>query len=409
MIPNVKLPEDQAAFSAYNEVDLPTESRIESMRRSGIATKNDVWVAIEKVHGTNFAAYLINEREMRFAKRSGIMDPNENFFGYHVLVEELTAQMGYICELIKKKFNVPHVNRLIMHGEMFGARYDHPQVPKSQKQYRLPNGRTYPIAGIQIQMEPFPQYSPELHFFAFDLKYTVGDEENLVGYDDACEIFAQVPNLIYGKPIVRGTFDECLAFDVENFVTPLPGLLGLGNYPLEGNWAEGVCIRHVLRGTPAFEAKCARLATTSMIKVRSSAFMELKHPGKQKELKEAFLRAVREKAVKLAGNTVALPESVLPEVEAAANALLLNHVSDGRLNNVVSKIGVETLQDGSTTLDELSMMLTKDALKDFLKDVDPAVLNTAVQFRKMLGANCYREAVKVVRGRWNDLAKPEVA
>jgi len=298
------LPQNQESFCAYNEIDLPTESRVDSIRRSRIASQE--WVACEKVHGTNFAVYLINEEEVRFAKRSGIMDPNENFFGYHLLQDEFSAQVRILCDLLKQKYSISgRVGRVVLYGELFGAKYKHPLVPKSTKWCVLPSKKKIPIAGVEIQSEPFPQYSPELHFFAFDIQYSIsGAAEDMVmlGFDDFTEMCGKVPNLLYAKPLVRGTLDECLAFDVENFITPLPALLGLGNYPLDGNLAEGVVIRHVKRGDPAIEV----LNVSTIIKLRCSSFMELKHPGKQQELKATFLDTVRAGALQRVQNGISV-------------------------------------------------------------------------------------------------------
>ncbi|CUE61637.1 RNA editing ligase, putative [Bodo saltans] len=398
-----QLPHDQTSFSAYVEIDLPSESRIDIINKSSLGSQE--WVAIEKVHGTNFGIYLMDETTVRFSKRSGLMDPNENFFGYHVLVDEFTAQIRILCDLIKQKFNVHKIGRVVLNGELFGARYKHPLVPKSTKWCTLPNGKKFPLSGVRIQNEPFPQYSPELHFFAFDLKYSVSGEESdfvMLGYDDFVELCSKTPNLMFAKALVRGTLNQCLAFDVENFVTPIPALLGLGNYPLEGNLAEGVIIRHVKRGAPEVE----RVGVATIIKLRCSSFMELKHPGKQQELKATFLDTVRAAAVKRSGGEMtAIPDAMLPAIESAANALLLNNVSDGRLNNVLSKIGREPLLNGEKTKQDLTLLLAKDALKDFLKEIDTAVLNTALSFRKMLITNVYNESKKLVDGKWKEILK----
>lgn len=402
------LPHNQEDFYAYHEIDLPTESRIDSIRRSRIASQE--WVACEKVHGTNFATYLINEDDVRFAKRSGIMDPNENFFGYHLLQDEFTAQVRIVCDLLKQKFGISgRIGRVVLHGELFGAKYKHPLVPKSTKWCVLPSKKKIPIAGVEIQSEPFPQYSPELHFFAFDIQYSIsGAAEDMVmlGFDDFSEICAKVPNLLYAKPLVRGTLDECLAFDVENFITPLPALLGLGNYPLDGNLAEGVVIRHVKRGDPAIES----LNVSTIIKLRCSSFMELKHPGKQQELKATFLDTVRAGALQRVQNgksVTILAESMLPKVEAAANALLLNNVSKGRLSNVLSKIGREPLLTGECAKDDVVVLLAKDALKDFLKETDVVVLNTALSFRRTLIQNVFFAAKTLVQEEWRHIMDRE--
>ncbi|KAG5512554.1 hypothetical protein GH5_08523 [Leishmania sp. Ghana 2012 LV757] len=404
------LPQNQEDFSAYTEIDLPTETRIDAIRRTAIA--NQEWVACEKVHGTNFAIYLISENEVRFAKRSGIMDPNEHFFGYHLLVDDFTAQVRALCALLKRKYGVTgRMGRVVLHGELFGAKYEHPLVPKSVKWCTLPNKKRIPISGVEIQSEPFPQYSPELHYFAFDVKYSVSGSEKdmvLLPFDDFTEVCSQVPGLLYAKPLVRGTLDECLAFDVENFITPLPALLGLGNYPLEGNLAEGVVIRHVRRGDPAVESS----GVSTIIKLRCSSFMELKHPGKQQELKATFLDTVRAGALqRMRGGkqVTVLADSMLPKLEAAANALLLNNVSEGRLSNVLSKIGREPLLSGEVTEADVVLMLAQDALKDFLKETDAMVLNTSLSFRKTLIRSVYFAAEALLREKWKQIIARERA
>jgi len=395
---------EQEKFSAYNEIDLPSEGRIEGIRKSGLGSKAHEWVALEKVHGANFGIYLVNEHEVKFAKRSGIMDQNENFFGYHVLAPECTAHVRAMHQLLREKLNVPTINKVILHGELFGCKYKHPNVPKSEKWCTLPNGKKFPLSGVLIQKEPFPQYSPELHFFCFDVKYSISgkeSEEKILSYDDMASLCEQIPGLLYAKPIVRGTLDQCLAFDVENFKTPLPALLGLGNFPLEGNYAEGIVVRHVKRGSPEIE----KYNVSTILKIRCSAFMELKHPNKQKELKETYFDTIRKAAVTRAGGeAVALADTMLPAVEAAANALLLNNVSEGRLSNVVSKINRESIVSGATSKEDLTLLLAKDALKDFLKEGDDLVLNTGLTFREHLIRNVYHEARKLVNEQWAELS-----
>lgn len=403
------LPKDQDDFTAYAEIDLPSESRIETIRKAGLG--NQEWVACEKVHGANFGIYLLRENEVRFAKRSGIMDPNENFFGYHVLYDQFSAFVHILCDLIKQKYGLGRVEKVILNGEIFGAKYEHPLVPKSSKWCVLPNGKKIPIAGIEIQREPFPQYSPELQFYAFDIKYSVsGADDALVtlDFDEFTELAGKIPNLLFAKPVVRGTLDDCLAFDVENFYTPLPALLGLGNYPLEGNLAEGVVIRHVKRGHPQIE----KHNVSTIIKLRCSSFMELKHPGKQKELKETFIDTVRAGALKRTKGGSGLTEMAkasLPQVEAAACDLLLNHVSEGRLSNVLSKVGREPLLAGELTKKQVGDMLAKDALKDFLKEGEELVLNTPIMFRKKLIEVVYWASQDLVSSKWDALMKEERA
>ena len=379
------------------------------MLKSPIA--NDDWVAIEKVHGTNFAIYLIDEKEVKFGKRSGIMSPQENFFGYHLLLDEFTFQVHAAVELVKQKFGISRIGLLIINGEFHGGKYDHPNVPKSEKIYEIPSPslsiptKRYPVASVMIQEEKFPQYSPELHYFAFDLRYSVsGATSDLVtlSYDEACSVFEKVPNLLYGKALARGPLKKVLEFDVENFETPLPALLGLGNYPLEGNYAEGIVVRHVKHDVPGFNS----FGTATMLKIRSSAFMELKHRGHQGKLEGELIYQLQKHASQKRNRTEIL-EAYLPEVEAAAIKMFNNFVAKGRMSNLISKIGIEPLQKGELSAEELTRLFAKDALKDFLKHSDDALLNTSVAFRKKICEHAYHECREYVEKNWKEILRAD--
>jgi RNA-editing ligase len=422
-------------FVQYTEIDLPATTRINHIRSKGFATKKHEWVAMEKVHGTNFGVYLVDEAIMKYAKRSGIMNDNENFFGYHVMTQDFTQWIRFACELIKHKYGIEHLGTVILNGELFGAKYRHPDVPKSTKVARLPNGSTQPISQVDIQEEAFPQYSPELHYFCFDVKYSIKGSQlsgselvhagpdgakqysdlQVLPYDDFLEICEQVkkrfPEFIYAKPLLRGTLDQCLTFDVENFITPLPATeLGLGDYPLKNNYGEGIIIKHVLRGNSAFDANAEMSGVSTILKLRSSQFMELKHAGKAAEMRKDF-REIREEAIKQNGGKIADMEitSMMTNVQKAINEQLINHVSSGRLNNVVSKYGKQVLISGEMSKEYLAMLLAKDALKDFLKDNDGPELTFSSPYalREMYNFNAYAEALNVVNEKWAELTKPQ--
>lgn len=108
-----------------------------------------------------------------------------------------------------------------------------------------------------VQTDPFPQYSPNLHFYAFDIKYTMEPQSpyRLLTYDEALSIFEAIPDLLHAKAIIRGPMSKVAAFDVEHFETTIPPLVGMGNYPLKGNWAEGLVVKHCRRGEPGFDVK----------------------------------------------------------------------------------------------------------------------------------------------------------
>jgi RNA-editing ligase len=200
--------------------------------------------------------------------------------------------------------------------------------------------------------------------------------------------------------LVRGTLKDCLSFDVENFITPLPALLGLGNYPLEGNYAEGIIVRHNLHRTPGFDAR----GHTTCLKVRCSAFMEMKHPGKQAELQQEMVYQLQKQA---GGKIGVQSETVLPEAELAALAVLRNYICKSRAVNAISKVGILPLQKGVITAEQFTLILAKDVLKDFLRCSEDIVLNTAVTFRKQLITHCYMDTKKFVTENWAELLRAD--
>ena len=269
----------QKKFAAYHKIERPNESRLQRMLKSSIA--NDDWVATEKIHGYNLGIYLIDENNARFATRTQIMSPHKDFHGYHLIANELKFQVHAALELLKLKLGIPRIGLLIIDGYLFGANYDHPDVPLSTRVYEIPSPslkippKRYRVADVLMNdEEEFPQYSPEIHFFAFDLRYSVsGNSKDLINmsYDYTCSVFEKVPKLIYGKPLARGPLKSLLKFGLENFETQLPAQLGLANCPLDFNYAAGVIVRHVKHGVPGFDHP----GTPTILKIRTPAYMAM--------------------------------------------------------------------------------------------------------------------------------------
>ncbi|EPY40852.1 RNA editing ligase [Angomonas deanei] len=248
-------------FERYPSIENSTPKRIEALQSKGMAL--DEWIATEKVHGANFSLYSIaGQSNLQFAKRSGMLPRSEHFFGYHLLIPELTERMGRCRELLAQSLNEqPHV--VVVNGELFGGKYDHPQVP-TRRTTVLVDGKQRTAGAVQT--DAFPQYSPDLHFYAFDMQYKIAPYAptfTRLTYDAALRIFEQVPGLLYAKPILRGPLYKILAFNVDKFQTTIPAQLGLGNYPLQDNWAEGIVVRHARRGNHSLTRPTARRRPSS--------------------------------------------------------------------------------------------------------------------------------------------------
>ncbi|RHW74275.1 RNA editing ligase, KREL2 [Trypanosoma brucei equiperdum] len=388
---------DGSIFERYTEIDNSNERRINALKGCGMF--EDEWIATEKVHGANFGIYSIEgEKMIRYAKRSGIMPPNEHFFGYHILIPELqryvTSIREMLCEKQKKKLHVVLIN-----GELFGGKYDHPSVPKTRKTVMVA-GKPRTISAVQT--DSFPQYSPDLHFYAFDIKYkeTEGGDYTTLVYDEAIELFQRVPGLLYARAVIRGPMSKVAAFDVERFVTTIPPLVGMGNYPLTGNWAEGLVVKHSRLGMAGFDPK-----GPTVLKFKCTAFQEISTDRAQGPRVDE-MRNVRRDSINRAGVQLPDLESIVQDpIQLEASKLLLNHVCENRLKNVLSKIGTEPFEKEEMTPDQLATLLAKDALKDFLKDTEPSIVNIPVLIRKDLTRYVIFESRRLVCSQWKDILK----
>lgn len=380
-------------FERYTEIENSNEKRITALQNTGLL--NDEWIATEKVHGANFGIYSLDGgKTVRFSKRSGLMSANEHFFGYHGLLANLQRYAGDVRERVSAHFSLsPHT--VLINGELFGGKYDHPMVPRVKKTVMV-GGRARAVSAVQT--DSFPQYSPDLHFYAFDIKFKAAEDSpayRTLTFDEATGIFDKVPGLLYAQAIVRGPMTKVAAFDVENFQTTIPPLVGMGNYPLKGNWAEGLVVKHCRRGEDGFDPK-----GLTILKFKSTAFQEISTDRLAGPRVDA-MEGIRRSSISVAG--VQLPEvaSVIQDpglLEAAR--YLLAHVTDNRLKSVLSKIGSDPFERQVMSPEDLATLLAEDALKDFLKEAAPEVVNATITTRRDMARYCLFESRKLVCGEW---------
>jgi Rnl2 family RNA ligase len=274
----------------------------------------DDFIVEEKVHGANFAIYY-DGKELRGAKRSGFVGGDgENFFNSDKVLERYESAVKALFE----NYNGRPI-RIV--GEIYGAFYNHPDVEK--------------IKGVK-RVQAGVEYNPDVDFIAFDL--SILDEEfeswTTINKDEANLQF-ESSGMFYAVPLFRGTLDECLAYP-NAFKSTIPARLGLPEHPLE-NICEGVVIK------PVITSKLGN-GERIVIKNKNEKFTEVAHGKKSSgEPKEA---------VKLS------------ELGEKMKDMLVAHLTENRLRNVISKVGNITQKD----FGKLMGLFTSDAIEDFEKD-----------------------------------------
>jgi Rnl2 family RNA ligase len=203
-----------------------------------------------------------------------------------------------------------------------------------------PHPDVKPNPNIKLPIQRGVWYSPNIHFFAFDIK--LFPKGGFLGYDEACGYFEEC-GFMYSKPIVRGTFNEVYSFDVEKFTTRVPISLGLPEIP--ENYAEGIVLKPVVHTRTAKNDRV-------ILKKKHSAFRE-KVEGVAPNPKGKKKNPTK-------------PIEELPDTVTKLSAEIIRFINVNRLRGLVSKMGRP--ESGSKAFNEFVAAFAKDILDDFRKE-----------------------------------------
>lgn len=310
----VEEPEKGLVFKKYTSFDNLMPEDVEELIPK---TKDERWVVLEKVHGSNFS-FITDGKDVIAAKRTALLPITAKFFDFRSVVEKYRRNVITAFQSAKTRF--PEIERLHVFGELYGGTYKHPDVA--------------PVKGA-LAVQKQISYTPAIEFCAFDLSPGKG----FLDYDVAMAIFEEA-GIPHARPLLVGTFAQAAAFNPV-FQTTLPTTFGLP--PIDRNEAEGVVIKRMRGSRPIFKHKNPMFAEITGTN-RPPA-----HPGQKLEKAAKRHEAEAEAAAALAD----------PEVIRARS-----YVNANRLASVISKEGEVTASDGP----RLIGLLAKDALDDFAKD-----------------------------------------
>lgn len=307
------------------------------------------WEVTEKIHGAN-GSFTYDGEELKFAKRSGFISDDENFYNHHIVVEKYTEKIKDIFHAINlyAGISINPVKYITVYGELFGASYPHPEVQKKS------------IKAIQKGV----YYSPDVEFLAFDI---------YLGYEDHREevsrkvfrTICKAVGLPYAIPLFEGTLSECLEYP-NHYQTTIPGLLGLPE--IENNICEGNVIRPL---TPKYTSLSERV----ILKNKNEKFTEKDKSNKPPKVNK----------------TIKMSESasfLLSEMSSLIN--------ENRVHSVLSKFGPVKGSD----FGKVMKLLTVDVMQEFIglhkEAYSQLEKDESKYIQKFLGQN----AAKVIRPIW---------
>lgn len=287
-----------------------------------VVPEDMLWDVTEKVHGSN-SCMITDGVTVEFAKRSGIVDGEEVFFGSHIVLAEHQERILNAFKYVKEKYETEEkpVKVVQFYGELFGGTYPHNDVPRDNRFNAVQKGL---------------YYAPFQSFYGFDIVICHGNGQDSNGFrtwlnpDEVVDVYKQ-NEIFYAKSLFKGTLKECLAFN-NAFQTHIPEWLGLP--PIEDNICEGVVLKPMI---PQFFGNGDRI----VLKNKNERFYEKKKEHVHKEKVD------------------------LPEVIIRMSTIVAEYITDNRLCNVISHEGEF---DMPKAFGKLMKFFTSDIMNDFVKE-----------------------------------------
>ncbi len=182
------------------------------------------YVVQEKVHGAN-TSFLCDGEDVRFAKRTSMLETEEMFYDYPELLERYKDKVVALAKDVLGRYeDVKSVN---VFGEMFGGTYPHKDVQPNRKLSLIQKGVCY---------------TPEHEFYGFDIYVINDDGGRYLPVDEVNELFDK-HGFFYARTLFKGTLGECLKYP-NAFQSKIAEWLG---FPaIEDNICEGIVIRPVV-------------------------------------------------------------------------------------------------------------------------------------------------------------------
>ena len=196
-----------------------------------------LWVASEKIHGSNFSVHVFGNFA-KYGRRSDFITKEiplplenvnkideyfiESFYDARNIVKGFHNNLSDVWKALSEDF--PEMNRFSLFGEYFGGNWP------AEHKLAIKDGPKHIQQGIY--------YTPKHEFMAFDIYVCLKDQSFWV---DVTDLPKYLGGHVKSVPVhAKGTFKDVFAIDTKIDST-IPEILGLER--LEKNLIEGMVIR----------------------------------------------------------------------------------------------------------------------------------------------------------------------
>jgi Rnl2 family RNA ligase len=222
--------EPEAKFREYPSIELHTRGNFVELLKSKYADPSILWVASEKIHGSNFSVFC-DGKIVKYGRRNDFITKEipikeekvdtyflENFYDARNLVGKFHNKLGELFEDLKQRYK--EIVSFTLYGEYFGGNWINKDLAKQKP---VQTGITY---------------TPRHEYFVFDcnVKTSTGDE-----WVPALDLEKFIGKYITTVPIYcKGSFEEVFAVNTKIDST-VPEILGFEK--VEKNLIEGMVLR----------------------------------------------------------------------------------------------------------------------------------------------------------------------
>mmetsp|Transcript_15890 Transcript_15890/g.53906 ORF Transcript_15890/g.53906 Transcript_15890/m.53906 type:complete len:355 (+) Transcript_15890:128-1192(+) len=214
-------------FSPYESFKNASHPESQALLEDAAAMER-AWVAVEKVHGSNFQFVVMPSLSVLGGRRSALLGEDEGFHSWQGVRDRLADALRALYALVVPPAAAAEEGAVLrVYGELYGGSYP----------------------GVRTSTKPVQKgvcYAPEISFAAFDAHVSAGDGGGWLTHDELCEACtaAGVPVL----PVLhRGSLPEMLALDPV-FSSLVPAQLHGLAPPAGPNAAEGYVLKTNDRG-----------------------------------------------------------------------------------------------------------------------------------------------------------------
>ena len=157
-------------FKKYNSIENTfNKDFMDKIKSEGLDSLQ--YVVQEKVHGAN-CCFITDGKEVRFAKRTGLVESGEMFYNYEELLERYCGKVIRMYNRIREKHF--DIKSILIYGEMFGGKYPHSDVKNDLKVMNIQKG---------------VYYCPIHEFYAFDLYIRSAESGRYLSVDEMNDFF----------------------------------------------------------------------------------------------------------------------------------------------------------------------------------------------------------------------------